>query len=108
MTDTKILLNDIPNFGYFLVPFYFTFGQLCRGCILSHDSVGDIIHGQKIAIRKAGITFIGKYFFNGLFGMFAEDCTVSKKISVISRSRRNRSKIKSDVGGAPLLCPYCP
>lgn len=73
MAQTKILLNNMADFGDFFISFYFKFSELgCCG-FFPHNAVLNAVFGQEAAIRFAKISLVCAYLFNRLLGMKAID-----------------------------------
>jgi len=69
MRKTKILVDDVPLLRYLFVPFYLVLCQFCRGHILSHDTISDLVQIKKIPVCFSEIPFIGIHLFNRFFRM---------------------------------------
>ena len=85
MTDAEVLFSDISDFKDFFVTFNFMFSQSSRGRIFSHDAICNFVFSKEVSVGHSGVPFIGKYLFNGLFGVAAEGGTVLKQVGVIDR-----------------------
>lgn len=88
MTQTKVLFDDVTFFRNLFISIYFIFGQFRRLGVFSHYAIFDVIKGQEFPIRFTGVSFVGKYFFNWLFGVTAVDSTVWEVVGIVNRSRR--------------------
>jgi len=69
MGKTEVLFDNITFFGYLFISFYFIVRQLCRGRVLSHNAVCNLVHTEKGPVRLAEVPFIGIDLFDRLFGM---------------------------------------
>lgn len=97
MTQSKILLNYITFFRNLFIPVYFIFGQFCCGCILSHDTIPEIIQAQKVTVWFSKIAFISINSFKFLFGMKAINRKLWQVWRIVVGSRSN------DCSQKPLL-----
>ena len=88
MTQAKVLFDDVSFFRNLFISFYFIFGQFRRLSVFSHYAIFDVIKGQEFPIRITGVSFVGKYFFNWLFGVTAVDSTIREVVGIVNRSRR--------------------
>ena len=96
MTQAKVLFDDVTFFRNLFISIYFIFGQFSRLGVFSHYAIFDFIEGQKVPVRFTSISFVGIYFFDGLFGMTAIDSTVWEVVGIINGSRSYcRSKDKT-------------
>ena len=80
MADPEVLLYDISGFRNYLISLYFIFSEFGRSRVFSHDTVSDLIEGQKIPVGFTGISFISIYFFDFLFGMTAVNSTIREEV----------------------------
>ena len=85
MADPEVLFDDVSDLGDFFVSFDFQSGQFRRGRILSHDAIGDLVEGQKVPVRLAGVSLVREHLFDGLFGMAAISCTIRQIVGVVDR-----------------------
>ena len=98
MGKTKVLFYNIAFFRYLFISFYFIVRQLCRGRVLSHDAVCNLVHREKISIWFSKVSLIGIHLFDRLFGMTTAGDAEGKIGAVVMGCRRHLgSKDKSMV-----------
>jgi hypothetical protein len=83
VAEPEVLFHNISNLGYFFVTLFLIFSQFCRGCIFSHNAVGNVIEGQKIPVGFSGISLVGIYFFDRLFGVTAVYGAIRETVGII-------------------------
>jgi hypothetical protein len=72
MGDSKILLNNVPDFGDGFIPIYFILRQFRSPDGLGHDAVGDFVQMEKISVVFSKIPFTGIHFLDGIRGWLAD------------------------------------
>ena len=88
MTQSKVLFDDVAFFRNLFISLYFIFGQFRRLGVFSHYAIFDVVKSQKVPVGFTGISFVGKYFLDGLFGVTAVDSTVWEVVGIVNGSRR--------------------
>ena len=99
MGDSKILLNDIPEFRDSFVTFFFIYGEFSAFGRFSHNAIFNTVHAEKFTIRVSMISFIGINLLDGVLGMATAGDT-ERKIGTVMVGGRGyfRSKNKPIMG----------
>jgi len=88
--NPEILLDLVPNFRDFLIPFDFI---LCKGrvnLVLPHDSVTHAVHVQEVAVGLAAISFVGVNIWRKFLPMKAVGHHVRAMLCIIIGGFGNR------------------
>jgi len=108
VADAEVLLHNISDFWYFFVAFYFIFSELGRGWVFSHDAVSNVVEGQKVAVGFSGVSFVGVYFFDGVFAVTAVNGAIRQIVGIMHGSlsqRGGQDKAVIDINGGMLFKP---
>ena len=122
MADSKILLNDIAHLRDVLISSYLKISQFSSGWIFSHDTVGDIVESQKIAVGFSSpgwisrrepystgqVSFVGVYFFDGVFGMTAVNRAIRQIVGIMHGSLGHGGARTKPLWVSTLACCLSP
>jgi len=87
MRDTKILLDYIPLLRDLFVSLFLVVCQFCRGRVLSHDAIFNMVAMKKISVWFSTVSFIGIHLFNRFFRMITASDTKREIRTVMVRGR---------------------
>ena len=66
MGDSKILLDDIPEFRDSFVTIFFIYGEFSAFGSFSHNAIFNTVPAEKFTIRLSMISFIGINLLDGV------------------------------------------